>query len=96
MARPVMMVDTASSLNKGKLSLVMPPVTVTLNDHRAGYVEPIFLQPLCTTCHGKSIDPRIAAQLADQYPHDEATGFDVGELRGVFWAEFPDDAAESP
>ncbi len=54
-----------------------------------GYVEPIVVQPLCLTCHGSELPPDIAMQIADLYPEDRAVGFDVGDLRGVFWLEFP-------
>ena len=64
------------------------PVVVALADGRIGYAEPILTQPLCLTCHGDSIAPAVKAQLAELYPDDQATGFDVGELRGIFWAEF--------
>ena len=70
----------------------LQPVVVRLADGRIGYAEPILTQPLCLTCHGDSIAPAVKAQLAELYPDDQATGFDVGELRGIFWAEF--DAAE--
>jgi hypothetical protein len=65
------------------------PRTVELDEGRNGYVEPIVMQPVCSTCHGKSIGPEIAARLDELYPEDHATGFDVGELRGVFWVEYP-------
>jgi hypothetical protein len=65
------------------------PVIVTLDDDRVGYVEPIMLAPLCTSCHGESIAPGVADAIAERYPDDEATGFAIGDLRGVFWVEFP-------
>lgn len=65
------------------------PRSVPLTEGRAGYVEPILTQSLCLTCHGKSIDSNVAAELERLYPEDEAVGFDVGDLRGVFWVEFP-------
>ena len=64
------------------------PVAVRLENGRIGYVEPIFLQPMCTTCHGDSLSEPVARQIAELYPEDAATGFKEGDLRGVFWAEF--------
>ena len=61
---------------------------VKLDDGRHGYAEPIFMQPLCLVCHGETLAPEIAAQIAAQYPGDQATGFAEGDLRGVFWVEF--------
>jgi hypothetical protein len=65
------------------------PVAIRIADGRVGYAEPILTQPLCLTCHGATIAPAVQAQIAEIYPNDQATGFGVGELRGIFWAEFP-------
>jgi hypothetical protein len=43
---------------------------------------------LCLTCHGSNLDADIAASIAERYPEDRATGFEAGDLRGVFWVEF--------
>ena len=68
------------------------PVVVPLPGERLGYVEPIVLQPLCLACHGEALAPGIASRIKEDYPHDEAIGFKVGDLRGVYWVEFPDPA----
>ncbi len=65
------------------------PRLVELDGDRRGYVEPITVQPLCLTCHGSELAPEVAEQVAELYPEDEATGFEAGDLRGVFWLEFP-------
>lgn len=65
------------------------PVVVSLPDGREGYVEPIMLQPLCVTCHGATLAPNLAAHISEAYPQDQATGFNVGDLRGVFWVAYP-------
>jgi hypothetical protein len=50
------------------------------------YLKPIVLGPLCLACHGpdamQSAELRTALQR--DYPHDAATGYAVGELRGAF------------
>ena len=66
--------------------------TVELGPRGTGYVEPIYLQPLCATCHGENIAPALREKIGADYPADEATGFRVGELRGLFWAVAPRDA----
>ena len=68
------------------------PQAVELAGNRWGYVEPIIAQPLCLTCHGSELAPDISEQIAELYPEDNATGFEAGDLRGVFWLEFPGDA----
>lgn len=64
------------------------PVTVSLPGAREGYVEPIVLQPLCVACHGTSLAPDVAAQIKEAYPEDAATGFEIGDLRGIYWVEY--------
>ncbi|MGH0031447.1 MAG: c-type heme family protein [Myxococcota bacterium] len=54
---------------------------------RMGYVEPIYVQPPCLTCHGESIAPSVAERIRTAYPQDRATGFALGEFRGLFWVE---------
>ena len=69
------------------------PRAVALRDGRVGYVEPIHTQALCLTCHGAALAEPVAERIAKLYPEDEATGFSEGDLRGLFWAEFPPPAA---
>ena len=64
------------------------PRVVSLPDNREGYVEPIVTQPLCVACHGGNLAPEVAAHIKEMYPEDAATGFEVGDLRGVFWVEY--------
>ncbi len=65
------------------------PKVVALLDDREGYVEPIVVQALCIACHGETLAPDLAAHIDEAYPEDEATGFEVGDLRGVYWVEYP-------
>ncbi len=65
------------------------PRIVQLDGDRVGYVEPILLQPLCVTCHGKTLAPDVASKINELYPEDRATGYAAGDLRGVFWIDFP-------
>jgi len=63
------------------------PAVVIVDERTVGYVEPIFAQPLCLTCHGEALPEDLAAKIAELYPADQATGYVAGDLRGVFWAE---------
>jgi len=65
------------------------PKVVLIDQNTVGYVEPIFVQPLCLTCHGTELDPELKAALELHYPSDEATGYLAGDFRGMFWAELP-------
>ena len=64
------------------------PVSLDLGGGARSYVEPITTQPMCLACHGASPAPELAAEISLLYPDDRATGFEVGDLRGVFWVEF--------
>ena len=63
------------------------PVFVPIGGGRFGYAEPIYVEGHCTVCHGGTMDPSIEATLKKRYPKDEATGFEFGEFRGIFWVE---------
>lgn len=67
------------------------PRTVAIAEGREGYVEPIRLQPMCATCHGEFLAPDVREAIAAAYPEDRAIDFAVGDLRGLFWVEYPVD-----
>ncbi len=71
------------------------PQIVELPAGRVGVLLPIKLQAKCLTCHGPTdqIPDAILAQLAEHYPKDQATGFQVDDLRGWFWVEVPSTGA---
>ena len=62
------------------------PRVVRLPDGATGYVEPIYVQPLCLVCHGETVAPAVSRKLAELYPEDLARGYREGDFRGVFWA----------
>jgi hypothetical protein len=53
------------------------------------YMRAIPTDALCLTCHGKTIAPDLAAAIARDYPKDQATGFEQGQLRGAFSVVWP-------
>ena len=48
------------------------------------YMKGIVLQPACVACHGgeSDISPAVKTRLSEEYPHDQATGYKPGDLRG--------------
>lgn len=56
---------------------------------RIAYAEPLVIQELCVTCHGATLAPEVQVEIAARYPEDRATGYAVGDLRGVGWVELP-------
>ncbi len=51
---------------------------------RFRYMKAIPTGAKCLLCHGKEIEPTLAAKLEALYPADAARGFSEGELRGAF------------
>jgi hypothetical protein len=49
------------------------------------YMKAIPVQDICLACHGKpdAISQPVKEQLAAEYPHDKATGYATGQIRGA-------------
>lgn len=58
------------------------------DDGEAAYYSPIIIEkPLCLTCHGNpgtTMSEENAAHIRTLYPDDRATGFEMGDLRGMW------------
>lgn len=52
-------------------------------------VKAIPIQDMCLDCHGTQIDPWVRDRLRAAYPDDAATGFKLGDIRGVFSLKKP-------
>ncbi len=74
-------------LHARKQPLATASFSKILEDGRVVYAEPLVIQELCVTCHGRELAPDVRATLAARYPDDQATGYAVGDLRGVVWVE---------
>lgn len=68
------------------------PVVTAKVPGTATYYAPIVLKlPLCLTCHGQpetDIKPEVLAQIRKSYPADEAKGFALGQVRGLWRVDF--------
>ena len=64
------------------------PFTRVLPSGRVAYAEPLVIGEVCLACHGTPA-PEVAAVLQQRYPTDQATGYALGDLRGVAWVELP-------
>ena len=55
------------------------------------YMKALPVQPLCLSCHGttENIPDPVRAILANEYPHDRATGYGLGEVRGAVTVKQP-------
>lgn len=67
------------------------PNIMTNNAGDLAVLSPIQLAPTCLQCHGSESDitPQTRATLNKLYPHDQATGYKAGDLRGWFVIDVP-------
>ena len=56
------------------------------------YAKPLVVDSFCLTCHGKvgDIHPDVRRELEIRYPGDNATGYEVGDLRGIVSVTIPE------
>ncbi len=70
-----------------------PPIVRPASADLVVFYAPIVItNPLCLQCHGVpgvDLQPATSALLAQLYPTDEATGFKLGDLRGMWRIELP-------
>jgi hypothetical protein len=48
------------------------------------YMKAIPMKGMCASCHGSNVSPSLKQHINQFYPHDMATGFEVGDIRGAF------------
>ncbi len=68
--------------------------TVVMEGNQAVYYKPILTaMQACLQCHGpkEEIDPATYTKIRELYPEDEATGYGLNELRGLWKIEFDRD-----
>ena len=55
------------------------------------YMKAIPTQELCLGCHGPAdkLAEGLKKKLSEAYPHDKATGYSVGQVRGAFTIKKP-------
>ncbi|QSR89045.1 DUF3365 domain-containing protein [Methylacidiphilum caldifontis] len=53
------------------------------------YYKPIFIGNICLNCHGSTsqMSPSLKEELHKRYPMDEATGYKLGDFRGLITIE---------
>lgn len=48
------------------------------------WMKAIVMQPQCVACHGTAVSGELKQAIDSKYPNDQATGFEVGDIRGAF------------
>lgn len=65
---------------------------VTLNGKQVfRYMKALPVGDVCMSCHGpaENMDAGLKAKLAESYPHDQATGYSKGQIRGALTVKRP-------
>lgn len=60
-------------------------------DKEYRYVKALPVQELCLNCHGKpeNVSAAVKKVLGEHYPNDQATGYSLGQIRGVISVRKP-------
>lgn len=55
------------------------------------YMKALPVGDVCLMCHGavEGMDAGLKARLAESYPHDQATGYSKGQIRGALTVKRP-------
>ena len=53
---------------------------VITRDNFMAYVEPIYVQGICLTCHGSGVPEIVLDEIKVLYPQDKAVDFKLGEF----------------
>ncbi len=73
-------VESSSDLK----SLEIHEVVAENNKEVFRYMKAIPMQEPCILCHGSTLAPSVKESIKNLYPHDQATGFEIGQIRGAF------------
>ncbi len=72
-----------ASLSKGEK---LKPIVSKGKDGKVHFYAPMKLEGKCMACHGtvgKEVTVKTDSLIKSLYPNDKATGFNVGDLRGI-------------
>lgn len=53
------------------------------------YYKPLKIESTCLSCHGTNLSELVTSVLKEKYPKDLATGYKVGDLRGLVRVRVP-------
>jgi hypothetical protein len=70
----------------------LKPLVEAIDPHTVAYYQPILIQPLCLTCHGvlgETMTEENYSFIQYLYPDDQATGYALGDVRGIFSLQIP-------
>ncbi len=67
-----------------------------INENEYRYYMPLKIKGVCLTCHGdpNHMDKKLLAKIKELYPNDKATGYKLGDFRGVIRVTVTKEAIE--
>lgn len=70
-----------------------PGVTQAVSEDEMRFYAPMRVGEVCVRCHGEpdELAPGVTELLAEEYPEDRATGYAMGDFRGVIRVSIPRD-----
>lgn len=78
--------------NGEKIDTLEKSEIVTLDGKQVfRYMKALPVGDVCLNCHGAAdnFDASLKAKLAESYPHDQATGYSKGQIRGALTVKRP-------
>jgi hypothetical protein len=79
--------DARKAAGEDPATMIHAEVVETEEGPAFRYMKAIPTAQLCLTCHGKAINASVTEALDAAYPHDQARGYLVGDIRGAFSLE---------
>jgi hypothetical protein len=76
--------DERSKSGEAPATLTWNETVENANGAEFRFMKAIPTAGLCLQCHGTAIAPEVSARLDELYPHDRATGYSEGAIRGAF------------
>lgn len=70
-----------------ELGKKVKPIIMKTGPKSKGFFAPITIKQPCLACHG-NVSNDVKSLIAEHYPKDKATGFKLGELRGMWSIKF--------
>ena len=64
-------------------TLVYAEITEEKGKKQFRFMKALPTGGVCLTCHGSNLDASLSSKLTELYPHDKATGYTLGQVRGA-------------
>lgn len=76
--------DERKAAGEDPAKLEFHEVVKTNGKRELRYMKAIPTGGLCLACHGEQLDLQVKTRIETLYPHDEARGYQMGDIRGAF------------